>query len=498
MWQAKQSEGFVELEQDYARLLKSTDGVKWSSKIVTPDGGDIWTPLKKAIPEFFAPKVTLNFICSELGGVSVIEFPNNTTDKDIESNLQINRKNFFNIPEELCFKLKKGAVNQITNKREMTVSFATKSVITSIESLCGITDTKLGKITTLPNTLVGALKRQYGDQVGKAVNILIQIGYSKVYIVILKGTEIISVRSLLTGSLRELENVLFAGYSLPKEDARLMLSNRHPQPIPAIMDTIRENRSDFLANFSGIIAELRTKKMLTKESMVYMSYSIIDEPMLTSMISQRFDTDINILTGMLPDEAGANYEDYPAGFSCGASDIDAPNLIPEKEVSISSFLTHPSVAIIIALIMTCLPYSMINQKKNQLNAEVTDLKAKHAPVEALLQEFKDLAAYQTKLVSLASQINNDIEKRGISARIARHITENLPVSTRLENLNVDYKSGKLKLVGYTVDAESALRYLDSIRGCDELKKPEIVISDLESRRIKFTITAIIGDGKGIK
>ena len=45
MWQPKQTEGFVELESDYARLLKCEDGKKWSSMLVTPEN-DIWTSRK--------------------------------------------------------------------------------------------------------------------------------------------------------------------------------------------------------------------------------------------------------------------------------------------------------------------------------------------------------------------------------------------------------------------------------------------------------------------
>ena len=48
------------------------------------------------------------------------------------------------------------------------------------------------------------------------------------------------------------------------------------------------------------------------------------------------------------------------------------------------------------------------------------------------------------------------------------------------------------------DAESALLYLDRVKACNELANPEIIISDLETKRIKFTITALIGDGKGRK
>ncbi len=494
MWQAKTTEGFVELENDYARLLKNVDGTKWSSLVVTPEG-DIWSALKKAIPSFFPPKASLNFICPSNGGTLVFEFPSDLTDKEIEGNLQVNRKNFFNEAGELFFKIKKGNVNQVTKKREITVSYITTSTVENIKNLCETVSVKLSKITTLPDSLFGALKRQYADH-GKEVNICIQIGYSKVYIIIFKGDEILSVRTLLTGSLRELESILFAGYSMNKDEARLMISGRHQQPVPAILDTIKENRLDLITHLGGVFAELRTKKLLDPKSQVYLSYNVIDEPMLTSMISERFDINVNIITGLENDEKCEKYEDYPAAWLCGAYNQTVPNLIPPKKISIGNLFYNSVSAIIIAAVMTALPYPILNNQKQSIANELKALQEKHKPIEEMLNEFKNLNDYQGKLVNLAKEINSDIESRGISSRIARHLTENLPVSTRLENLKVDYKAGKMTVVGYTVDAESALRFLDNIKSCDELTKAEIVISDLESRRIKFTITALIGDGKG--
>ncbi len=497
MWQAKELEGFVELENDYARLLKCTNGTGWSSKIVVPETGDIWTSLKKAIPEFFAPKATINFICPANGGTTVMEFPANSTDKDIESNLQINRRDFFDITEELCFKLNKGLVNQVTQKRDVVVSYVTKSIIDNIKSLCAASSAKLGKITTLPDSLFGSLRRQFGN-LGNNVNICIQIGFSKVYIIIFRGAQIISVRTLLTGSLRELESVLFAGYSLVRDEARAMISGHHPNPMPAILDTIKENRLDLITHLGGIFAELRTKKLLTTDSKVYLSYNVIDEPNLTQMIGDRFDIPVHIITGMESDENGEKYEDYPAAWLCGASDALVPNLIPPIKINISSLIFNPVTTIAVAVAMSCIPYPVIQGKKAAISNELEELKKKHAPVEQLINEFKTESERQTKLVALASQINSDIEKRGISSRLARHVTENLPESTRLETFDVNYKQAKVSIVGYTVDPESALQYLDRIKECSDLSKAEIVISDLESRRIKFTITALIGDGKGRK
>ena len=130
--------------------------------------------------------------------------------------------------------------------------------------------------------------------------------------------------------------------------------------------------------------------------------------------------------------------------------------------------------------------------------ELEKLKVESFEKEKLLSDYKDLDLKSEKLKELTKSINDDIEKRGISSKIARALSENLPQSTRLEKIDVDYKTGRISIVGYTIDAESALLYLDRVKACKELTNPEIIISDLETKRIKFTITALIGDGKGRK
>ena len=497
MWQAKQTLGFVELESDYARLLKNEDGNKWSSLIVNTEG-DYWSALKKAIPSFFAPRTTLNFVCSVDSGTLVLEFPSNLSDKEIEGNLQVNRRNFFNESEELFFKLRKGRSNLDTNKRDITASYIKLSTIENIKAVCLESNVRLGKISTLPDSLFGAIYRQFKKTFNKEVNICIHIGYSKVFIIIFRGDEVLSVRSLLTGSIRELESVLFAGYSLSKEDSRLMISGRHPQPVSVILDTIKENRLDLITHLGGIFAELRTKKLLDPNSQVFLSYNIIDEPMLTNMISERFDIKVNIITGMEEEEKCEKYEDYPAVWLCGSDNINVPNLIPPVKISVSSFIFNPITAVIIAIIMVLVPLPILKVHNQRIVNELEKLKVESFEKEKLLSDYKDLDLKSEKLKELTKSINDDIDKRGISSKIARALSENLPQSTRLEKIDVDYKTGRISIVGYTIDAESALLYLDRVKACNELANPEIIISDLETTRIKFTITALIGDGKGRK
>ena len=496
MWRAKNNIGFIEIETDYARLLKNEDGTKWSSTIVYPEM-NIWSALKKVIPTFFAPKTTLNFVCPAEAGTMVLEFPSNLTDKEIEGNLQVNRRNFFNEIEELYFKLKKGVPNLVTNKRDIVTSYVKVSTIENIKNLCLESNVRLGKITTLPDSLFAAISRQY-KKYGKEVNICIHIGYSKVTIIIFKGNEILSVRTLLTGSIKEMESVLFAGYSLSKEDSRLMISGRHPEPVPVILDTIKENRLDLITHLGGIFAELRTKKLLDPKSEVFLSYNIIDEPMLTNMISERFDIKVNIVTGLEEDEKCEKYEDYPAIWVCGSDNPNVPNLIPPRKISFASFLFNPITAVLIAALMTSIPLPILNIQRRNISKELESLRLENAPKENLINDFKNLDLKTESLKALTQDINADIDNRGLSSIIARHLVENLPASTRLESLKADYKSGRITIVGYTIDTESALFYLDKVKACNSLTNAEIIISDLETRRIKFTITALIGDGKGRK
>lgn len=497
MWRAKQNIGFVEIESDYARLLKNEDGIKWTSLIVTPET-DIWSTLKKAIPSFFAPKTVLNFVCPVDGGTLVFEFPSNISDKDIEGNLQVNRRNLFNEAEELYIKLKRGSENLSTQKTDITASYLKLSTIENIKNLCLEINYRLGKISTLPDTLMGAIFRQFKNTLEKEVNICIHLGYSKVSIIIFRKNEILSVRTLLTGSLKELESVLFSGYSLSKEDARLIISGQYSQPVDAILETIKENRLDLITHLGGVFAELRTKKLLDQNSKIYLSYNIIDEPQLAHMIGERFDIKVNVITGMEEDEKCEKYEDYPACWLCGSDNINIQNLIPPKRISVRSFVFNPTSAILIAVIMTAIPLPILHTQKQNIANTLAKKEIEYSEKETLINSLKEYDLKSENLKALTGPINSDLDNRGISSKIIRHLTEKLPNSTRLENISVNYRQATISIIGYTVDAESALLYLDNVKSCNSLTDPQIVISDLETRRIKFTITALIGNGKGRK
>lgn len=497
MWDKKAKIGFIEIETDYARLLRNKDGKVWSSLIVTQDSVDIWSALSKAIPEFFPEKTELNFICSIDGGSLVFEFPNNLTDQEILGNLQANRKTFFNETEELHFSIKKGSINPTNQKREITVSYIKQSTLDNIKLLCQTIDYKLGKITTLPDSLLGSIHRQYKN-IGKEVNICIQIGFSRVNILIFRGNNLISVRTLLTGCLRELESELFTEYSLVREEIRLLISGKHPQPVEVVMNSIRENRLELLTHLGGVFAELRIKKMLDANSQVFLSYDIIDEPMLTGLIADRFDIKVNIITGIEQDENCEKYEDYPVCWLCGSSSNNAVNLIPPKKITFDSLFINPKVVIISSILITILPLPTIYFQRENLIKEVNFLREKQKNVQNIIDDVNSLKTSFAQIESSTKVIQDELSNRGISTRITKHLTENLPEHTRLESLGIDFKTKKLNIVGYTVDAESTLRYLDSIKTCKELNDADIAISDLETRRIKFVITANINYLKNMK
>ncbi len=495
MWRSKKSVGFIEIEADYARLLKNEDGINWQSLIVAGEG-DIWTSLTKAIPSFFAKKTIIDFICSNDSGTLVFGLPSNLSDEEIEGNLQINRRSFFNESEELHFAIKKSEENKDTQKSDYIVSYIKKSLIENIKNLCDETKVKLGKISTLPDTLFGALNRQF--KINDGVNICIQVRLRNVFVIIFRGDELISVRSFLTGNYRDLEKRLTDVYSLTPENAKLMVSGYHPEPNQAIQYAIKENRLQFITNLGGIFAELRTKRLLTNSSELYLAFDVVHEPQLTSMISERFDIKVNLVSGLENDEKYVDYQDYYATWLCGASNKIVPNLIPNKKISFRSIVFHPATIIFIAVLINLLPRALMSIQDRYTKNKLLKIRAeyKQNQIDELLRELDELSKTKEEYEANFKEIMPDIERSGIASRLAIEILDNLPELTRLDSMFVDIKSNRITLVGYTVDTETALVYLDNIKTCKEIEDAEISISDFESKRIKFVINGTISAKKG--
>lgn len=487
MWQSPRAEGFVELEQDFARLLKSADGKKWLSRTVTANDGNLWGALKKEIPGFFAGLSQLNFVCSDQGGVRFFDFPQETTEAEIQGNLQLKRKEYFNVREELLFKIRMGAPRS-DKTREVLVSYLPKQMFADAEKLCRECGISLGRLTTSIDALVGAYHRQLQRPVADTC-VILQVGYSHVNILAVKGQEILSIRSLLTGSLRELENLLFSGFSLPKADVWDVISGIKTTGVPAIEEAIRTNRLELMTHIGSVFAELRGKKQISEKSVFYISNSMVEEPQLGMMVSERFGIQVELLAGMHADESVDSPESARAVWLSGAHMPAVANLVPPVSRASIHLAVPVRVAVMAALVLAAAPLPFLNVLKMRSEKELATWQDKHRPIEALETEFKAASAEQAKLVTLASEITADIDRRGFATSLVRHLTEELPPFSRLEKIEVNLKDDILFVNGYTVDAETALRYLDRVKMFAGIGEPEITIGDVDSRRIKFEITA---------
>ena len=253
---------------------------------------------------------------------------------------------------------------------------------------------------------------------------------------------------------------------------------------------------ELLTHLGGIFAELRMKRLLENTSKVFISYNVINEPSLSELISNRFDINVCPVTGLEEDESCSKDDVYQVSWISGAYFSKVTNLVPPKQIKISEFFFKPINIILLSVFVSLIPLPILMNQKKQLEREFEMLNAEHLKAKGIIQEIEKLKKDKEDFDLVVRDISPDLDNNGISTLLAMHVTECLPESTRLESLDVDLKFNKLELTGYTVDAESVLRYLDNLKKYNEILQPDISITDLESRRIKFVITASIGDLKG--
>lgn len=297
---------------------------------------------------------------------------------------------------------------------------------------------------------------------------------------------------MLTGSLRELENILFSAYSIVKEDAWLMLRGMHQQPVQVIEDTITNNRLDLLARIGGFIAELRGNKLVSESSKIYVSYSQIEEQHFTAMIYDRFGIDTLKLTGMLIDERGEDHNAEAATWLSGAHMPNAQNVTEPLHSKAFQIKANPRLVIMCAVVFSLTPIVMLRLANAKLDTHVHAIKSKYSMVENLRDEIKKAGEDQAKVLASSGIVRVELEKRGYITKITRHITENLPETARLETLDLNVKDRKITIAGFAVDTETALKYLDRLKDHPELGKPDIQVDTNDPVRVRFTINIPIG------
>ncbi|MBF0546415.1 MAG: hypothetical protein HQM08_18360 [Candidatus Riflebacteria bacterium] len=491
MWKNPRADGFVELENGFVNLLKSENG-KLETKTISYANKDVWSILKIEIPTFFAPGSALTFISSYRGGLKCFSYPSGLTEGEIINNLQLKREELLGIREELVFQIRMQAPGE-DKKRDVYASYIPRSILESTLSLCETLGYPLRRFVTGMDAMLGAFQKQLGKPV-KAPFVIIQVGYSQVNIAVWKEREILSVRSILTGSYREMENDLSTTFSISWEDFRQMLAGIIPITIPAIQDAITNARQELMTHIGALFATLRGKKLVTEETTIFLSQPYIVDPNLPKIISERFAIGINILTGADSDEMIGSPELLKLYWLTGANFPNLTNLVPKTRVIQQHLYVNPRVAFLAAMILSIAPLPILRLAQINVENEVEKYQAGNAPCQKILGDLAKIAEMEKGLDDIVNVVASDLHNRGVITRLSRKLTENLPAMTRLERLELNLTDKRIFLTGFTIDTETALRFLDYIRSQNEISSPEISFSDLESRKIKFEITASIGGG----
>lgn len=480
------TEGFVEIDQESARLLRYTDGPAWECVSVTAHEGDLWSDLEKMIVVFFPPQCKLNFVLSTQADLRILSFPGTASEADIIGNLQLKRAEYFNTRDELLLKVRLGAI--IDKSRDVLASFVPKDYLVRIKTLCQNIGMTLGRLVTSADAVFGALERQLQGPVASTC-LLLQVGYARVHLLAVRGTEVISTRTMLTGSIRELENTLSASTAVTREDTYAVLSGAIPADNEFLDEIIRSNRRDFLTHVGSLISELRGKKLLDEHSMIYVNHSMVAEPALLYLIGERFGLPVVELTGLSENESYVSKEHGSAAWLLGASVPHTTNHAPVLSKAAQQLMLPPRVTVFAALVLAAAPIPFLNILKMRAEFIRNEWEKRHKPVETIENGFQQAALEQDRLVALAREITADIDRRGFATRLTRHIIEKIPDYCRLEKIETDFNNGRLFVQGFSVDAETALRYFDQIKTFAGLESHELSLLDVESRRIQFEITA---------
>lgn len=482
-----QKPGFVEIESSYARLVRhETQG--WACKTIPLVGDSPWPLLKTEMQSFFPGGSQLVFVFQERCGIRMFHFPSTLSPTEILGNLRLRRDEYFGSREEYLLSLRMG--NPVDGKnREVYVTFVPRSLSDSAQELCASLGYSLQRIVTGFDALLGATARQLGRNNPETV-VIASLGYSQVNLAAWRGGELIMVRSLLTGSIKELENAVFSAFSITPPDLMRILSESLEVP-PAVKNSIADNRQEIMTHIGTLFAELRGRKLLSENPTLFLCQPVVAEPQLASMLSERFSARVIELNGIMQDETAVG-EDFPRwSWLLGGVMPAAINVLPPRTRMERHLAASPRLAFFAMIVMCIAPFILMRSLKSNIALENALLIEQNQAFNQIVELNRSNQELYAGVETIASGVTADISRRGQTTTLIRYLSESLPALTRLEKLEILNKEGKVTISGKSVDTESSLRYLDAVKASPFLEKVEISFDSPGGTTVSFSITGLL-------
>lgn len=483
----KHKPGFVEVEASYARLVRH-EAQGWACKTIPLEGDSPWPLLKTEMQSFFPVGSYLVFVFHERCGIRMLQFPTTLSQPEILGNLRLRREEYFGSREEFLLSLRMG--NPVDDKnREVYVSFVPRSSADSAQEVCADLGFTLQRVVTGFDALLGATARQLGRNSPETV-VVASFGYSQVKLAAWRDGGLIMARSLLTGSIKELENTVFSSFSISPSDLGKILSQTLDIP-QAVSSSIATNRQEIMTHIGTMFAELRGRKLLSGNPTLFLCLPVHPEPQLAPLLSERFSAQVVELNGIMQDEKAVG-DDCPRwSWLLGAVMPMAMNVLPQRSRSERQLAASPRLAFFALIVMCLAPFVLMRTLKSGVAQEKAFLLEQNQAYNQIVELNRSNQELYARVEMIASGVTADISRRGQTTALIRYLSESLPPLTRLDRLEILTKEGKVMISGKSVDTESSLRYLDAVKASPALEKVEISFDSPGGSAVSFSITGLL-------
>lgn len=486
MWGKKKTEGFICIDQSCCRLLKlANDKKTWASLSVVNIGSTLKESLINSIKQFFKSGTKVNIVLPDKSRTVFMNFPLALDTQAIIKNLNINKKEYFYTTDDLAYALKR--YDNLVNKEQniVAISYCPKETIDNVIALIKAAGIRIGKLITASDCLLGTLQRQFNNIKNDTVNIVIQIGYSKVVFMITQGFTPLRVEVLFTGNICDLENRLINTFGIEPTEALKAIQDPSTSNYEGAANIVHTDRMELKTRLGGLISELRGTKLLSNESKIYISYPVINEPELSHSISERFDLEVIQLTGLKHNEPIASNDTINHTWLLGTDYKEIPDIYAESIAQAHKWQDTDKLLLIIILICTILPFIVIEYELSNTNKQIIDIQEKYNNILQLKEEMQKVNEEQQKYLSSISNLIEDIKYRGEFTKTIRFMIDSIPSACRLENISFNKQKLEMTISGYALNRETALQYLDKLHALKNFKKIQIFYDEEKNKNIKF-------------
>ncbi len=482
------SEGIIEIEENYLQLMYPREK-KWKQKrIEITEGRDQFETLRRVLKDDFKGIRQFSLILHLNSGSKILPFPEKLNEKEILNHIDLKKEEYFGTKADSRIALRRLSSGE-GGSRDYLVSHVNRSYVEKLQAIANQTGHTLVRVVTVIEALIGSYLQQLSSTKTADQVCLLSLGYSDVNMVVARGSEIIGVRTAITGSLKELEDRLLRTLKLGLDEVKTYFTGEVKNPDPNSLEIIRQNQRELLARITPFFAFIRSRKKIAGNQTILLAMPYLKLAGMKELLEQTFSGEVYPLNSGYKEEIS---QDSDLEWFLGATSKKTTSLLPPRP-PFFRFALSPRVAWMFIMFFLLIPLAFIKINAKILEQKIDYLSRKNSQSKPFFDQIKINSDRMNSLFQISNVVRGELsQQKFVSAAIAL-ISAQKPEALRFEKIMVSPANNTLLIKGYSFETEAVLAFWNRLQKIPILQDVKVHFPQGKNAdAMEFSITAVLG------